>query len=299
MDYPKVVIVVLNWNGKDHTTECLNSLKGITYPNYTVLLVDNGSTDGSVEYFREQYPTLPLIENKANLGYAGGNNAGIEIAIGELADYILLLNNDTIVDPGFLDELVTVAESSDSIGIVGPMVYYYDNPGLINSAGSKMNWLLSLGNNIGLGTIDCGQYHDVREVDAVTGCALLIKAGVVEQIGPLDSRFFILLEDIDWCLRAKKHGYKIMFCPDAIVYHKESCSIRKVSITGLYYSHRNRILIMKKHYELRQTLLALLPMCSIFLMAATFYMLKGNHLAVKTIVRAYYDGIIGNSPATL
>ena len=125
--YSKVTIILLNWNGKEDTIECLESLKHITYPNYEILLVDNGSTDGSVECFRERYPGMEIIENGENLGFAEGNNVGIRRAMDEGADYVLLLNNDTVVDPEFLGELVKVGESDPKIGIVGPKICYYNN----------------------------------------------------------------------------------------------------------------------------------------------------------------------------
>ncbi|MDP2208982.1 MAG: glycosyltransferase family 2 protein, partial [Bacteroidota bacterium] len=172
MTGPLVYIIVLTWNGKKDTLECLSSLKGIVYPNYRVLVVDNASVDGTAEQVRTQFPDVELIVNKDNLRFAGGNNVGIEYALSKYADYILLLNNDTTVDKTFIDELVSTAESDTQIGMVGPKMYYYSNPNRIWYAGGKIEWWKGWISHIGVREIDNEQYDQTEETDFVSGCCI-------------------------------------------------------------------------------------------------------------------------------
>ena len=251
---PKVTIIVLNWNGKEDTIECLESLKHITYPNYEILLVDNGSTDGSVECFRERYPGMEIIENGENLGFAEGNNVGIRRAMDEGADYVLLLNNDTVVDPEFLGELVKVAKSGMSIGIVGPKIYYYDYAGrndVIYFAGAEL--VLWKGSDIKYGyrEIDQGQCDEIKGVDEIEGTCLLIKSELVNKIGLLDPNFFAYREDTDFCMRAARKGFKLFYVPKAIIWHKVGASfgLARDNPFKVYLMIRNKFYVTKKNAE--------------------------------------------------
>ncbi len=224
MKSPLVYIIVLTWNGKKDTLECLGSLKALTYPNYRVLVVDNASVDGTAEQVRSQFPNVELIVNKDNYRFAGGNNVGIEYALSKNADYILLLNNDTTVDPNFLAELVTTAESDDQIGIVGPKMYYYTDPKRIWYAGGKIEWWKGWISHIGIREINSEQYCQTKETDFVSGCCILVKREVVEKIGILDTAYYIYGEDVDWCIRASRAGYRILYEPKAKIWHKLSVS---------------------------------------------------------------------------
>lgn len=245
---PKVAIIILNWNGKNDTIECLESLEHITYPNYEILLVDNGSTDGSVNCFKERYPGIDLIINEKNLGYAEGNNVGIRRAMEKAADYILLQNNDTIVDPEFLSELIRVAKSDLEIGFAGPMVYYYNYNGrkdVINFAGGKLNMWKGITKHIGLNEIDTGQYNEIKEVDYIEGSCLLLRKEMLIKIGLLDPVYFAYWEDNDWCRRGFAAGYRSVFVPKAKIWHKTSAS--NIGTTKLYYLTRNRIWFIRKN----------------------------------------------------
>src|SRR3989338_7606720 len=188
--HPKIAIVILNWNGKTDTKECLNSLKNITYPNYEIILVDNGSVDGSVEMLEKEHPEIMLIKNKENLGFTGGNNVGIKKALEHNADYVLLLNNDTIVEPDFLGTMVGVAEQDASIGIIGPKIYYYSLPYVIWSAGGKYISFLGKARTNGINQTDGPEYNVQKKVSWVTGCAMMIKREVFEKIGLLKEQYF-------------------------------------------------------------------------------------------------------------
>lgn len=255
----KVAIIILNWNGKKDTIECLESLKHITYPNYEILLVDNGSTDGSVEYFRERYPDIEIIENEKNMGYAEGNNVGIRRVMKNGADYMLLLNNDTVVDPEFLGELVNVAENNLRIGFAGPKVYYYNydqKKDIINFAGGKLDMWKGRTYHIGLNEVDSGQYDEIKEVDYVEGSCLLLRKEVIKEIGLLDPVYFAYWEENDLCMRGNKAGYISIFVPKAKIWHKIAAS--NINKNKIYYLTRNQFWFIKRYATWNQYLLFLL-----------------------------------------
>ncbi len=244
----KVTIIVLNWNGLADTLACLESLAGLEpdYPAYDVLVVDNGSTDRSPAIIRERFPAVTVVENGANLGYAGGNNVGLYRVLRQGSDYALLLNNDTEVAPDFLRRLVEVTESDPQIGIAGPTIYYYDAPDRIWSAGGHIDWRRGRTAMVALDEWDIGQFGtQPRRVDFVTGCALLVKRAVLERIGVLDERFFTYFEETEWCVRARRAGFEIVHVPTARIWHKIPLDARDRSPLVHYYMTRNRLLFLK------------------------------------------------------
>ena len=248
LDNTKVAIILLNWNGKNDTIECLESIKQITYPNFEILLVDNGSTDGSVKYFSEQYPDIEIIDNKNNMGYAEGNNVGIRKAMKNGADYVLLLNNDTVVDPVFLDEMVNVAQSNPNIGFAGPKVYYYNynqKKDVINFAGGKLDMWKGKTYHIGLNKVDNGQYDEIKEVDYVEGSCLLLRKEVINKIGLFDPSYFAYWEENDLCMRGHKAGYISIFVPKAKIWHKIAAS--NTNNKKIYYLTRNQFWFIKRY----------------------------------------------------
>jgi GT2 family glycosyltransferase len=243
---PQVTIIVLNWNGLNDTLDCLESLDQLDYENYEVVVVDNGSVDGSVPVIREQFPGVTIIETGENLGYAGGNNVGLRYAMVQGADYALLLNNDTVVDPTFLRILVDAAEVDPAVGIAGPTICYQERPDIIWSAGGAIDWQRGSTRMVGLDERDEGQFGaEPRPVDFVTGCAMLVRRAVMEQVGLLDERFFAYYEETEWCVRVTRAGYKILHVPLAQMWHKISPSARADSPLVHYYMTRNRLLFLK------------------------------------------------------
>jgi GT2 family glycosyltransferase len=243
---PQVAIIILNWNGCKDTLACLASLSRLDYPACEIVVVDNGSTDDSIPAIRATYPQVTLIETGENLGYVGGNNIGLEHARATGADYALLLNNDTEVAPDFLSLLIETAGADPAVGVVGPMIYYFDQPNVIWSAGGFIDWKEGTAWMIGLNEVDRDQFgHLPRQVDFVTGCALLIKMPLVEQVGMLDPRFFAYFEETEWCVRVTRAGYKIMHIPQARLWHKISADAREASPQVHYYMTRNRLLFLK------------------------------------------------------
>jgi len=247
---PKVSIVILNWNQRDMTLACLESLRKISYPNYEIIIVDNGSTDGSIEAIKKEFPELTVIENGRNLGVAGGRNVGIEYVQQRGTDYLLLLDNDTIVHKDFMTEMVKAGESDNRAGILTGKIYFYSEPDKIWCAGCSLSLYRRHISAIGYDEIDKGQYDDIREVEHVAGCCLMIKKKVIDEIGILDQNFIeYFTEDTDWCLRARKKGYKIMYVPKAKIWHHV---IKKTSVSERYWylKGRNLMWLMRKHARL-------------------------------------------------
>lgn len=248
MSLPRVFIIVVNWNRREDTLACLASLKRLNYQTdkIIVVVVDNGSTDSSVTAIRIAYPQVVLVEAGTNLGFVGGNNLGLEYAHKMGADYALLLNNDTEVAPDFLQQLIEATEADPNVGATGPMIYYFDTPKVIWSAGGEVDWQRGHTRMVGIDEIDNGQLNGTpRPVDFITGCAFLIKMPVYEQVGGLDPRFFAYYEDNEWCIRITRAGYRILFVPQAKVWHKITPISRESSPLVHYYMTRNRLLFLK------------------------------------------------------
>lgn len=291
---PKVAIIVLNWNNWTDTVECLSSLQQIDYPGYETIVVDNGSTDNSVSAIKLAHPGIEVLETHKNLGFAGGNNEGIGLALRNGADYVLLLNNDTVVDPKFLTRLVDAAESSPDIGIVGPKIYYFKEPKRIWFAGGKINYWSGNTSHIGELEDDEGQYDEARDTDFITGCTMLIKRKVIDSIGLLNDRLFLYYEDSDFCARAHRHGYRIIFVPSSVIWHKVSSTASKIKDIQFYYGTRNMFLFEKSNAGALHLLL-FVPYYLIKFVAynALVAALSMNFSRVGMILKAAYEGITG------
>ncbi len=246
MRQPLVVTVILNTNRREDTLACLESLRRVSYSNHRVIVLDNASTDGSVEVIRSSYPAARVIPLEQNLGYAGNNNVGIRLALEQGAGWVFVLNEDTVVDSACISHLVEVGESDPATGIVGPLVYHYDEPDIIQSAGGILDgrW-----NSIhtGQNEKDCGQFSRPRKVDWISGCAILVRREVIEQVGGLDERFFYYWEETEWCVRARRKGWQIFHVPAAKIWHKGVQRNYQPSPNVTYYATRNRFLLLSKH----------------------------------------------------
>jgi len=244
---PRVFIIVLNWNGRDDTLECLGSLQALAYPDYTVLVVDNGSTDGSEDAIRASFPSVRIIQTGKNLGYAGGNNVGIRFALDHGADYVWLLNNDTTVDPQALTPLVETAGSDPAIAFVGSKIYFHDHPDLIWCVGGSID--LAAGGRTdhpGMSQRDTGQFDTITDVGYVSGCSLLASSAAIAVIGPLPEEYFLYCEETDWNLAAQRKGFRTVLAPASRVWHKYTLT-DDYNDRFIYYSFRNRIRLVSKY----------------------------------------------------
>ncbi|MDD3985374.1 MAG: glycosyltransferase family 2 protein [Methanobacterium sp.] len=340
-DYPRVSVIILNWNGWKDTIECLESLYKINYPNYDVLLVDNASTDDSIVNIRdycngqikveskffnyeienkpiklleftkndiyninsEKYfdliknssnKRLNLIKSHKNYGFAKGNNIGIEYALKCLdPGYILILNNDTVVDPEFLLEMVLTAESDEKIGFVGAKTYFYTRDEVLQAAGGgDVNFKQGIVNEIASNTPDNGDYDIYIEMDYVGGACLLCKGDVINKIGCLDSNFFMYWEDVNWCLTGLKHGYKSVYSFKSKIWHKYGAS--STSDFKIYYLNRNRIYVTKEHAKRNEYYYFLIYFFGyrLWYESLNYLINQRDFKRFKCLIKGAYDGLI-------
>jgi hypothetical protein len=279
---PLVYIVILNWNGWKDTLACVESCRKLAYDNFHIVIIDNGSVDGSEHILRNALPNIELIQSGSNLGFAGGNNIGIHVALKHTAQYIWLLNNDTTVEIAALKALVEAAEKYPGAGIIGSKIFTYSDSNRLWFAGGFWRVAKLLLKIRGEGEEDRGQYDQLREVDFITGCSLLIRASAVLDIGLLDERYFLYWEDTDWNARAAKHNWQILYAPGSIVRHKVSSSFKRKTYEQAYYYLRNKLLFFERHAPL------LLPLVLLFgLLGALRYILQGQ----TNFTRGYLDGL--------
>ncbi len=247
---PKVLVIILNYKHADDTIECIQSVQKSDYENYDLLVIDNASEDGSCQKIRSQFPEIRLIENPINLGYAGGNNVGIRHALQKQYDYIFILNNDAIVTSGTLRKLVDVAEKNPNATIVAPKVFFYDQPKIINSFGTRIDWFRLRSHIEAYGHEDNGAFDRIVEKEIIPGAALLLKRELFNDVGLFNEDLFLLHEDADLCLRNRKKGFCNMLVPDAFVYHKISKTLSAYPFLSSYYSVRNMLYLSRWHASL-------------------------------------------------
>jgi GT2 family glycosyltransferase/2-polyprenyl-3-methyl-5-hydroxy-6-metoxy-1,4-benzoquinol methylase len=248
---PTISIIIVNWNGKEDTINCITSLNQLNYTNYEVIIVDNGSTDDSVKAIKTAFPNISIIEEKNNTGFSGGNNIGIKYALESSSDYILLLNNDTVTDKELLKKLIQSTNLLPDGSVLGPKIFYFDRPKTLWFAGGQWideeNRFVHLGDN----EPDGPNYNSIKEVDYITGCALFASRKTFEEVGLLDEDFFLTYEETDWCYRARKKGLKCIFVPEAKLMHKVASSFGgRTSPMYSYFMTRNLMLWAKKHLDL-------------------------------------------------
>ncbi|MEM8530594.1 MAG: glycosyltransferase family 2 protein [Chloroflexota bacterium] len=242
-----VTAVVVNWKLKEATLYCLRSLAQSSTP-CRIIVVDNHSDDGSVEYLMQHFPQAELIVMPSNVGFAGACNRAITQALEDPGcEYVFLLNNDAIIHPQAITEMLEAAQTDPTVGILGSKVYYDDSTNTIWYAGARRRWGVLAAVDTGRGQIDQGQFDTVRPVDYVFGAAMLIHRRVFEKVGLFDNRFFMYLEDMDLCLRAQDAGFSLLFVPQSRVWHQGSASTSRNSALRNYYVVKSTAYFLKKH----------------------------------------------------
>ncbi|MEI6632891.1 MAG: glycosyltransferase family 2 protein [Chlamydiota bacterium] len=257
MSAPLVYVIVLSWNGMEHLPVCLASLKRQSYPNFRVLLVDNGSTDGSRSYVRREHPGVELIENGRNLGFAEGNNRGMRLAMERGAEFVILLNNDTECDADLVAALVAAAMTDPSVGACAAKLLFFDARTVLNGIGTEVT-MLGCGGDRGMGEKDEGQYNRIEEVFGVSGGACLLRSAALRKVGLFEPGYFIFLEDIDLSWRIRLAGYRILAVPGSVVYHKFNATMGSFSAFRIFLNEKNRIRNVLKNFSAR-TLRTVLP----------------------------------------
>jgi GT2 family glycosyltransferase len=242
---PSVAILTINYNSAPYIEEFLASLQAVAYPNDRLVVVDNASSDGSPEEISRLCPQAALIRNGENLGVSGGHNVGIRYCLEQGFDYILFLNNDTVVSQDFLDRLV---ESADERTMVAPKTYLHGQPGLLDDTVGDFDWRRGVWRGWLYGKPEPPGFERPREVSMASLCCLLVPAAVFRDAGLMDERFFMYYEDFDFVARAKAAGYRLRLNPAAVIHHRKAASSGGVeSPFKVYYASRNRLYLMRKH----------------------------------------------------
>lgn len=243
---PSVVAIVLNWNGLADTRECLNSLRAAEYDNLRTVLVDNGSAaDEAGTLEREYEDMIEVVRLPENLGFAGGMNAGIRRALEASPDYVLLLNNDVIVEPQFLARLVEQAKRLPKLAAASPKAYFYSEPRTIYSTGGKVSIWRGVARQVGRGQEDRGQFEKVARRDYADGMCMLIPRSALEKVGLFDEQYFAYWEETDWCWRAREAGLRCYYVPQSRIWHKAERS-RSPNARFHYLYRRNALLFVRK-----------------------------------------------------
>lgn len=281
---PKVSVVIANYNGKHYLKDCLDSLYIQNFKDFEIILVDNDSSDGSADLVEGEYPDVILIRNPANLGFAEGTNQGIRDSKGE---FILTLNNDTRLEPGFLDRILDPMEGNGRVGICASKMLFPD--GRINSTGlcisrSGAAW------NRGMFQEDKGQYDHQEEVFGASAGAALYRRSMLDEIGLFDEDFFMYMEDVDLSFRARLAGWNCIYVPAAVVYHHHGGTAGYMSDMAVYYGNRNNPWVVLKNFPLRILLPSLPWIIGRNLGVILYYAVHGKG---RVILRAKADAIRG------
>jgi GT2 family glycosyltransferase len=248
-DHVKTLIVVLNWNSHEMTKKCIQNLLTMEGDSFEIVIVDNGSLDGSVQYLRAAFPLVEVIANNRNLGFAAGCNLGMKCALEQGADYVLLVNNDTVVKANFLAELLAESERNPKAGMVSPKIYYFDERDRIWWAGGTFSLWQGVPRHIGRNQKEGGRYETAREIDWATGCGVLLKCATLRESGLFDEEIFSNGEDLDLSLRVRELGWQIRYAPAAKMWHKEGFATRRnVGEHVRYFTAvRNNLWVMHKY----------------------------------------------------
>jgi len=296
--YPLVSIIIANWNGGKIWDNCLKSLSKIKYPNWELIVVDNNSTDGSGDYSQDlkyKIKKTKLIKNKENLGFAPANNQGYEVSRGK---YVLLLNNDTLVDSSLLNVLVNKMEKDLSVGVIQPKIKMMDNPSYLDNAGSFMTRTGFL-QHWGFGEKDSKQFNKEKEVFSAKGACMFIRRKIIQKVGLFDPVFMSYMEDSDFCWKTWLIGYKVIYYPETYILHKVGMSSKRMNQIAInYHSFKNRIRSLVKNLNFFNLFILLVPHIVILIFIGCYYLFKFQFQKANMIFRAIIWNII-HLPSTL
>jgi len=279
--------IVINWNLKNETAKCLKSLQALETP-CNILLVDNGSNDGSREYLTKRYPNIKMLKQSHNTGFGAACNQAIKVALqNPICQYVFLINNDAVIHPLAITKLLDVAKLHPEVGIFGPKIFFTDERNVIWYAGARRRRFVLAAADTGRGQIDQGQFDITREVDYIFGTAMLIRREVIEKIGFFDESFFLYLEDLDFCLRAQQVGFKLMFVPQAKVWHTVSASTAQNETLRRYYLVKSTVVFLMKHVSL----LTLVPMLFFWSLVTVRTVLFDLFQGKYPVLRSHYLGL--------
>lgn len=285
-EQPVVSIITVNYNQPAVTCDLLESLRKISYPNVEIIVVDNASPADDADSIKQKYPEISLIKSKINLGFAGGNNLGIEQSSGK---YLLFINNDTEVPPGFLEPLVSFLQAHPEAGMISPKIRYHHTPEMIQFAGySQINPYTIRNYSIGYKEIDHGQYDDIRPTAFGHGAAMMVPREVIEKAGMMPDIYFLYYEELDWGWNIQKAGFKNYYVGLSHIFHKESISTGRNSPLKTYYMARNRILFTRRNSKGIQKWISLAYQIGV---AGTknllFHLIRGE----KKHLHSYWNGL--------
>ena len=272
----KVSVVTVNFNQPAVTEELLQSISSFNhYPDTEIIVVDNGSKDNPVNNWITKYPDVRFIRSEVNLGFAGGNNLGIKQAKGE---YLFLINNDTEITEGLIDQLAAILDQQPEVGMISPKIIFFQQPNILQYVGfTPMNFYTARNNCLGYMEEDRGQYDSMTgETGFIHGAAMMVKKEAIERAGLMSESFFLYYEEMDWCERIRQAGYKIWVEPRATIYHKESISVGKKSALKEFFMNRNRILFIRRNAPLAARL--------------TFYLHFSFLVAPRNVLKYIKDG---------
>ncbi|MEI7490924.1 MAG: glycosyltransferase family 2 protein [Bacteroidota bacterium] len=300
--FPMVSIITVNYNQPEVTLAFLDSIKKISYPSYEIIVVDNASPTKKPAILKEKHPDIILIESKENLGFAGGNNLGIRVAKGK---FHLLINNDTEVDPGFIEPLVSKLQLDPSLGVVSPKIRYFYHPELIQYAGfTAINPITVRNRGIGFQETDKGQHDRDSYTEYAYGAAMMIPLEVMKKVGLMADIFFLYYEEMDWMQRIKDAGYKIGYVHNSLIFHKDSITTGTMSPLKIYYLNRNRLLYLRRNVHgplfilalIYQFLVAVPKNILVFLMKGQFKLFKAYKNAIGWQISNSFNRDLHKSP---
>ncbi len=287
MDSARVLVIVVHWNAFELSERCLLSLSAQSHPAVDLLVIDNGSTDGSGDALAARFPAVEILRLPENRLYAGGANRGLRRALARGYDHAVIMNNDTEAEPDLVAALVAAAESGSEIGLVGPKILYFDRPDRIWSAGGRIDSWCGLFHHHGLRKPDGPPYDVERDVDYLTGCCILVTRRALIDIGYLDESYGMYSEDADWSVRARRLGYRVVYAPQARLRHKVSAaSGGGLTPYKMYHRVHSNLLFFRRHARPWHwlTIPVLLPLA--FLGFTVREISRGNHAVVRAAFRA-------------